>query len=506
MQQASALSQPNSSQQKNGQPVYKVTDADKKRQKAIALAWKAYCGELDPPLQKTPEGVDPNVLSNRMSPIVDGGVDFLFGKEVEFAVEDSAPDEAQQLLDTVWGRKEKRIPLLQDLAMNGAIAGQSFLRIVPGPKNTYRLVVVDPAIVVGVQTAPQDCETVLLYCIEYCQDAQVNGKAVKIFYREEIVRVDPLYDDDNIEDQDASELDTEVTWSIQHWTRIGDSKTGDKGSTWMPAGEPIVWPYEFAPLFSCKNLPNPNSFWGKPDVSPDLIGMNKALNLVQSCINLVELLYGQPILYANGVGDQVIDVRTGKIIALPLPESKISAVAISSEVPAALDFAVNLRSDIDEQSHVPGVATGRISELPRGNMSGIAIELLFMPLLKKTEGKRCRYGELMIDVCKALFVLNHLSPDIDVELAWQNPLIARDLQSAQAAVLFMQVGVSKTTIQRDLGYDPTEEANLAQSEAEADLNNYTQGQGMPPGSPPASSQQPSAPGQQVPMQQGGQQQ
>src|SRR5690242_20047053 len=101
-------------------PQYEITDADKKRQERIAAAWRAYNGELEPPLQKMQGQPDDNVLSNRCQPIVDRGVDFLFGKEIEISVEEGAPQEAQDFLNEVWGRKEQRIPLLQKLAMNGA--------------------------------------------------------------------------------------------------------------------------------------------------------------------------------------------------------------------------------------------------------------------------------------------------------------------------------------------------------------------------------------------------
>lgn len=454
MIQTPTLSQPT----QLAQPQYEITEDDKKRQKKIAEAWKAYDGELDPPLQKTPEGIDPNVLTNQCGPVVDRGVEFLFGKEIEISVEEGAPAEAQELLNKVWGRKEARLPLLQDLAMNGALAGRAFLRIVPEPNGTFRLVVVDPSIVF-VQTAPQDCETVLLFCIEYSTPDTNAAKPTQIYYREEISRIDP----DNDGDDGNPFADVDATWTIQHWTRIGDR------GPWIPAGEPIRWPYTFPPLFSCKNLPRPNSFWGKPDITPDVIGTNKALNTEQSCTNLDIILYGRPILYATGTGEQNIDIRPGKIIGLPLTESKIVAVAIQSDIANALKFAADLRSSIDEQTGVPSVATGRISEMPHGNLPGITVELMFMPLLKKTDKKRNLYGELIHDVSNALFVLNGMSGDIEVTIAWQNPLPADDLASAQSAVVKKELAISNTTLQRELGYDPEEEAMLNQSEEERKL-------------------------------------
>ena len=127
-------------------------------------------------------------------------------------------------------------------------------------------------------------------------------------------------------------------------------------------------------------------------------------------------------------------------------------------------FLDKLLSNIDAQSHFPGVATGRIKDMPRGNLSGIAIELMFLSALKKTDGKQCRYGELIIDVCKALLILNHMSGDIDLELSWQNPLPHDDLPSLQASVTKLEIGVSKTTVLREAGYDPDEEQTLNDEE------------------------------------------
>ena len=484
-------SAPASAVQGQAQPRYEITEKDKARQQAIADAWKAYDGEFDDQLKKTPENVDPNVKSNRCKIIVDRGVEFLFDQELSISVKEGSPQESQDLIDNTWMRKEKRMILLQELAMNGALGQRAFLRIVPERNKTFRLVTVDPA-TVFVQTAPQDCETVLLYCIEYSETEQINGRPQQIFYREEIARIDPDQDGD---DGDPF-ADVDATWSIQHWSRVGDR------GPWTPAGEAIAWPYSFPPLFSCKNLPRPNSFWGGADITKDIIDLNMSLNLLQSCVQIDEVIYGEPILYSTGTGNDPIQRRPGYIVSLPLPDSKIVAVPIASDTANALVFTDNLRSDMDELSGVPGVATGRLKDMPRGNVSGIALELLFMSILKKTYKKRCLYGGLIIDVCKALFVLAGMSSDIDVTLAWQNPLPHDDLQSAQSALAKKQIGISDTTLQRELGYDPDEEQQLSQSEDAQKLVNFTRGQGMPP-SPPTAVGMQGEQGQSM-MQQGGQ--
>jgi hypothetical protein len=404
------------------QPQYQITAEDKKRQERIQAAWNAYEDEFDKHFEQMPNEPDMNVISNRVIEIVNASNDFLFAKELQITVPEGSPKEAQKFLDDTWGRKETRIPFLLRLGLNGAMAGSAFLRIVPGRKpGKFRLVEIDPCII-NVQTAPQDCLTVLCYCIQYCVDGPVvGGRTQKIYYREEISRIEPMeFGNDEYgypttyEDLDADGLDSNVTWSIQHWTQVASAGMEPKNGNWIPAGEPYIWPYPFSPIFSCQNLPRPNSFWGYPDVTKGLIGLNNALNLVQSGINVERKI--RRLLFAPGTGEGTIPISPGVIMQLPLPEQKIEAVQVASATADDLTFAANLRSDMDELSAVPGVATGRIDILPRG-ITGIAIELLYGPLLKKTDKKRCTYGAMIIEVSKALLVLNNMQASVSENAA-----------------------------------------------------------------------------------------
>lgn len=450
---------------KTDQPVYVITDDDKKRQQKIQKAWEAYEGELDKPFEQLADEPDPNVMGNEVLPAVDAIVNFVFGDEVEISAEESAPAGAQELLDKVWGRKEARIPLLQRWIMNGDIAGTAFLRIVPGrnPQNkTFRLVEVDPSIV-SVKTAPQDRQTALLYCLQYCdEEPDEDGKSQKIFYREEISRVDP----DQATSQDLLD-DAGVTWSIQHWTQKTQGGTEPTKGNWIPAGEPIPWNYPFPPIFSNQNLPKPNSFWGYAGVNKSLIAVNEAINVVNSNINITEKI--QRILYANGVGEGTIDVHPGKITQLPLPESKIEAVNLQTNTANSRAFAGDLRGEAEELTGVPMIASGRTAYMPSGNLSGIAIKLLFMSLLKKMNKMRCLYGETMIEISQAILTLaNFKGADINITLGWTDPLPTDELHDVQASLAKGELGVSKTTRMRELNYDPEEEAKLvAKEQAEA---------------------------------------
>lgn len=457
-------------QQVQAQPQYELTEVDKARKEAIALAWQAYEGDLVPPLKRMPDEPDPNVMSNEVQPAVDATVGFLFGEEFEISVDEGSPQAAQDFLDEVWGEKETRIPFLQCVHMNGEASGCAFIRIVPNADKSFRLIEVDPA-TIDVKTMPQDCKTVLLCCIEYSVQEKYEGKPTAIYYREEISRIDPQQNDPDTKDV---MLDTDTTWNIQHWSRIGE-----KGP-WIPAGEPYTWPYPFPPIHACQNLPKPNNFWGYPGVRKSLIGVNNAANFVNSNINLTGKFYGQPILYAVDAGEGTLDVRPGKIIQLPLATSKIEAVNLQSDMANTREFAGDLRGEVEEQTGVPMIATGRTAYMPNGPISGIALKVLFMSTLKRMAKQRCLYGALIINVSKALLVLGGFTEKIGITLHWAEPLPVDSAAQAQEALVKSQLGVSTATLLKELGYNPEEEELLKAEEDAKALEKFAKGQGFPP--------------------------
>lgn len=445
-----------------GQPQYIISDADRKRVKDIQNAWKAYDGDFTKPLIPMEDGTDDNVIVNRVKQIVETGVSFLMGKELEISTEEGIAQEVQDFIDQVWGDKEVRIPLMMELAMNGAMSRNAFLRIVPGNDGTFALVAIDPS-TVFIQTAPGNCKAVMLFCIQYaCMEPGSSGRPEQVYYREEISRIDP---DGNT----AKGLpDDDDTWRISHWTQRTYANMEPRNGQWQPVGAPYTWPYPFAPMFMCQNFPRPNEAWGTADVTPDLIGKNDALNMTESNTQRVLRIYGNPHVWAKNVADQDIGGRPGHVTILG-SEGEMGAIQFTSDVPSALSFSANLRSDMDEHSGVPAIATGRLEQLPRGDISGTALELMFMPVLKRTDTKRCTYGKMIIDVTKALLVLNHMSPDIDITLQWQSPLPNNALQQVQAAVLKEQAGVSKRTTLEELGYNYDDEEARNKEEAQSQM-------------------------------------
>ncbi len=456
-----------------------ASQEDRERCIRINEAWQAYHGELQRPLKVSADQPDDNVRTNRCSPIVDKGVSFLFGNVLKIEdgeTDDEGPGDNQDFIDGLWGgNDDARMTLLSRAAINGGVCGQVFYKIVPpqGQMKYPRIVVMNPAII-RVVTAPDDCDTVLAFIIEYPGSVDLQRRQI-------IARIDP----DGLASV-AGEYDVDDTWTITDYVRKGQA------GAWIQCGEQQEWPYPFPPIFCNQNLPNPNEFWGRPDLTNDIVEMNRVLNFIQSNISRIVKYHGHPITFATGVGASQIHIGVDDLICLPSPESKLEKLQAMSEFAGLLSIVEDLRSSMDEQSRVPAVALGRLAELPKGNISGVALQLLFQPLIEKTIQKQRLYGEAIRDVTRAAMVVAGIISleeyeDYPVTLHWANLLPIDDLAAAQTALIYQQIGVSNSTIMQQLGFDPDAESEKSIAEDARKLKAYQQGIGLPPAAAGSSS-------------------
>lgn len=447
---------------------------DEHRKQQMQLAWKAYRGELPRPLKIKNGEPDDNVLTNRCSPIVDKGVAFLFGKTLDIEVKDLG-DDAQDYINRAWGKSsisddDDKMTLLAELALNGGVCGHLFLKVIPpnGSMKYPRLVALDPQLC-RVVVSPDDCDLIIAYIIEY-------GIGDDMTKRQVYSRVDP----DQLS-YAIGENDLDDTWLIATYIK---SATGQ----FLQQGQPDLWPYPFAPIFACQNQTNPNEFWGKPDLTPDIIQMNQTINFGNSNINRIGKIHGHPKPWTNGVAASQIKIGIDDIICLPSLESKLNILEAHGDIANLMAFVGSLRSDMDEQSRVPAVALGRLSDIPIGNLSGVAIQLLFQPLVEKTQMKQRLVGRLIRAITRALLVMGDYATlenyqEIEVDLHWQTLLPTDDLTAVQTAMAKEQLGVSKDTLITELGYDaPTETAKSADEASQA-MQRFAKGQGVPPPAP-----------------------
>lgn len=412
------------------------------RLERIRNAWNIYRSGGTPPLVSKPGQPDDNTLINLCRIIVEKGADFLFGKPVEFDVVGDY-EEQELWLDQVW-RKNSRELLLHDIAINGAVTGDVFIRIVPDPINGFpRIVNIDPGTVVALWD-PDDIENVIEYQIEWVGVDPVNGDSVA--RRQTITREGGLW---VIRDFESRNMEP-------RWRQIASE----------------TWPYAWCPIVHAKNLPMPNEFYGQPDLTEDIIHMNDRINFVASNTSKIIRHHAHPKTWGRGFSNQELDISPDTVTIIHSPDGMLANLEMQSDLQSSLAWYRYLVSALHWLARVPEVATGRTESL--GQLSGVALEILYGPIVDKTRTKRLLYGALLNTVNEHLLEMNGWR-DLECRCRWADPWPVDNLTQAQIGIMYRNLGVSMRTIHDMLGLDYDRERRNAL----ADGDQTVSGEPMP---------------------------
>jgi hypothetical protein len=402
-----------------------VAQADRERLAYIHRAWRYYQGGMPGMLNVRPGEVDDNVRTNPVGMLVDALTSYLLGEHLDLAlkVDDPEGDERQAYVDEVWNANA-RMALLGDLRTNGGISGHAYLKLHVRAGQMVRLepprmTVVDSANV-SVITAEDDASLADAYIITWT--VMRDGK--------------PLAKRQRIE-RDG------LGWSIV------DEESSGTSNRWRHV-DTIAWPYPWPPIFDCKNLPHPNSYYGSPDMSDQALDLVDAINASASNGRRVGRLHGHPRVYATGIAD-IVDLGGGPEDALVLPdEATIGVLAPPSTVDQHLALMAKLEQVWHKEVSLPEIAAGRLDGV--GDLSGLALRILYAPTLRRVGSMRGYYGAMLDRVA--------------TEPRWPEVVPADPKAEGESAQALQVAGVSKRTTLEQMGYDPDVEAERTQMERE----------------------------------------
>lgn len=407
---------------------------DRDRVQRIRAAWSAYYGDSPEPLKRRPGEINDNVRLNYARLVVDAGVAHLFGDELQIAAPVEAAPVVQERIDEILRHNGDGL-LWQRLGMSGAIGGTMFYRLIPQADGPTRIVCLDPANV-DVEWEPDDYETVTQYKISWITEAE-NGRMV--------ARRQVIQRNGNgwiILDQEASE-----------------------GGVWVTLSEED-WPHTYAPVGYAQNLVSPHEVYGISDLEPDVLRLCTSVERVASNINRVVRLYAHPRTWGRMIGDSLnYDANPGSIIRLEHPEATLQNLEMQSDLQSSIDLYRRLLAALHETTRIPEIATGKLDNT--GQLSGLALRILYAPLIQKTESKRRTYGQAIVEMMRRCLDLEGFGPDTLVDIGWP-PLVPSDPEAERrTAVIDAQLGISKRTLIERLGYDPEYEQQQAMIENEA---------------------------------------
>lgn len=404
---------------------------------AIKRSWDYFEGRHPKALKVKPGQADDNIIVNLARPIVEKGISLLFGKPLTIQIDEdgSRDSKAEQYLKAVL-KANKQALMLHKLGQNGAMAGLAFIKVNPQPAGQPpRLVVLDPA-TVEPHCSAEDVDDIDRYRIQYsAMDA--NGKDVT--YRQDITR-----------DESGQR------WSITNYK-------ADRMGVFVRQGEPIVWPYAWAPVLHCQNLPAANSIWGYGDL--DDASLNDALNSIASYTRKIIRLHGHPKTIGKGfTAEQLKSFGPDDMWYLPSNDADVFNLEMQSDLAAAREFYQQLRAAIYATARIPDMAS--VGNL--GTLTNFGLRVLFADALEKTDTKRVTYGSLIEELCQHLCELGGFGPDIQVSITWPDPLPVDTTAKATEVINKQKTGlISDETLTAELGdYDyQDEQARLKQQRA-----------------------------------------
>ncbi|ABX03303.1 hypothetical protein Haur_0655 [Herpetosiphon aurantiacus DSM 785] len=414
---------------------------DFQRLQQFRAAWEAYRKQDTPPLPIEAGRPNDNVRVNLIKLIVQTSVSFLFGDQVAFSVPDAPPDDPRiQYLDRIWNAA-KKMTWLYKQGINGGLCGHIFARIYP-EQPLPRIVILDPA-TVTVRWAADDLDRVECYLIDYSAYEWQGNREVLVSIRQRIER-------------------TDTGW------RILDQRSQPDKQAFDTLHE-APWPYPFPPIVDSQNLAAPNEYWGEADITPDLIALVNAGDFTLSNQQRIVRFYAQPLTVAKGMDPAQLKHGRDRTVFIP-PNADLSIVEMQSELAASLDHHSRIKSSIHEVAQTPEIATGKVEDL--GNLSGLALQILYGPLLQKTVQKRMLYGDFLSELNRRLLMIGGF-PETTTTVVWDSMLPTDPQAERVVAQADRTLGVSEATLLTQLGYDPAHEREQRQAETPPDHDPMT---------------------------------
>lgn len=389
--------------------------------------WEAYYGRGKRPLKVEEGGVDDNACNNYAKVIVDKGVAFLFGKEIQFDIEEGNKTPEEEWLDACWQASGK-MSLLQKLALAGGVCGTAFIRIHYTPGMEYpKLYLVDPE-TVSIVSEDDDVEAVNRYIETYTFMKKVDGTNRSVSIRRVYKKAGAQWVIEEQRSQGGRDFETTATYA---------------------------WPYDFAPIVHCQNLAQPFQVWGEPDLNDSLKEAILTNDFIWSNTRKILRHHAHPKTIATGIQADKITNRVDGLMVLEAPGADIRNLEMQSDLVSSLEYSRRQIEFIHELSRVPEIATGKVENV--GQLSGIALEILYQPLLEKTAAKRITYGEMITELNRRLLTIGGKGTNVYPKIVWQE-LLPKDVSVvANAALVKNQLGVSLESLQRELNYDPDKE-------------------------------------------------
>ena len=396
------------------------------RRKAIDAAWAYYEGNHRRPLKVRTGQPDDNVILNVCRKAIEQAVALLFGTLPEFEIGGQGDDPEDEALAALWAANDEPI-FLHNLALQGALTGHCFVKLAPVERGV-RFVLLNPRMVT-VYWRPDDMAQVTAYSIAFEQgDTSL---------RQDIVNLGG-------------------SWLVRDLVR-------ERGREWQVVDE-VIWGFPWAPIVEWQNLPDPEEYYGDPDlVRPEL---NDALNFLAS--NTMRILKFHAHPKTIGTGMRATDLQPTDVDgfwSVPNVEAQIRNLEMQSDLGSSLAFLQLIQGWFFSEHRAVDMTTFAHD---LGNITNFGLRTLYKDPLDKLTTKRSLYGKGLADISeRGLALIGYSARPV---VTWADPLPFNDQEEIQGIQTEMGLGIlSKETAAGLRGRNwEQEQERIAEEEAMSD--------------------------------------
>ena len=400
------------------------------RTKYIDSNWRYYEGEHKRPLRVKVNQTDDNVILNLASEVIFQSNALLFGKKVDFDFSDSEETPEEQALEALWKANDQQL-WMHDLGITGSVSGHAFVKLRPIGRIELpiQFVRLNPRFVTKFWSST-DYQQTIAYRVQWDEGRN--------WYRQDVV-------------------DLGGQWLIRDLRKAIGSKQ------WEITGE-AIWQYPFAPIVDWKNLPAPESVYGKSDlVSPEL---NDSINFVASNTNRILKYHAHPKTIIVGVlASAVTETAVEGIFALENEKARVDNLEMQSDLQSSKAFLSDLQSQFYSENHVVNIESMKDRV---GQLTNFGLQTLFYNALHKLSVKQSLYGKGLAEISTRALLMMGITPPNEVRVVWPDPLPYNRLEQVNALRIEKDMRVvSDKTAATELGRDwETEQARMQQEQAD----------------------------------------
>ncbi|HEY3281408.1 MAG TPA: phage portal protein [Armatimonadota bacterium] len=315
------------------------------------------------------------VAFNFSRPIANLGAAFLCGGALGWEVDDD--EAATATAEGIWDRSGSDRAMLEH-ALTAGIYGDAVLLATQGADGQPRVECIDPSLCLPTFDGADYSKLIGLEIAYEVTDRQGE----RILHRE-------IYDETSLTVYD------------------GDTEDTSRSLT-----------YDVLPAAWVRNLSVPGSAYGLSDLDGILDLVEQYDHLCGKQTQIIDY-YAGPTIVIQGVqkSDEIKkDMRT--VLWLPGENADAHFLEWSGNVPAVEEQLTRIRNAIAEVSQVPAVAFGQ-ADSGLSQISGVALRILYGPLLAKTAMKQANWGPALERVMwRALVTAGHDVPLEAVNVRW----------------------------------------------------------------------------------------